>query len=131
MIHRVIYGSLERFIGILIEHYAGKFPVWIAPVQAKILPVSDKYQDYGKEVLQKCKEAGIRAEIDLRDEKLGYKIREAQLEKVPFMIIVGEKEQSAGMLSLRARDAKEMKKPGDGLISFEEFRELCYHEENE
>lgn len=131
MIHRVIYGSLERFIGILIEHYAGKFPVWIAPVQAKILPVSDKYQDYGKEVLQKCKEAGIRAEIDLRDEKLGYKIREAQLEKVPFMIIVGEKEQSAGMLSLRARDAKEMKKSGDGLISFEEFRELCYHEENE
>lgn len=131
MIHRVIYGSLERFIGILIEHYAGKFPVWLAPVQAKILPVSDKYQDYGKEVLQKCKEAGIRAEIDLRDEKLGYKIREAQLEKVPFMIIVGEKEQSAGMLSLRARDAKEMKKQGDGLISFEEFRELCYHEENE
>lgn len=143
MIHRVIYGSLERFIGILIEHYAGKFPVWLAPVQAKILSVSDKYRDYGMEILQKCREAGIRAEIDMRDEKLGYKIREAQMEKVPFMIIVGEKEQSAGTLSVRLRDAQNgektknsgametEEKQGKQLsgISFEEFRELCYHEE--
>lgn len=143
MIHRVIYGSLERFIGILIEHYAGKFPVWLAPVQAKILSVSDKYRDYGMEILQKCRKAGIRAEIDMRDEKLGYKIREAQMEKVPFMIIVGEKEQSSGTLSVRLRDAQngekaknsgvaeKAEKQGGQLsgISFEEFQELCYHEE--
>ena len=137
MIHRVVYGSMERFIGILIEHYAGKFPVWLAPVQAKILTVSDKYRDYGMEVLQKCREAGIRAEIDLRDEKLGYRIREAQLEKVPFMLIIGEKEQFAGTLSVRLRDA-ESRPAGEGRaiqedrlsgISFEQFRDLCYHEE--
>lgn len=132
MIHRVIYGSLERFIGILIEHYAGKFPVWLAPVQAKILPVSDKYQDYGNEILQKCKEAGIRAEIDLRDEKLGYKIREAQLEKTPFMIILGEKEKFGKTLSVRLRDGQGNEEAGKQLsgISFEEFQKLCYDEEN-
>lgn len=137
MIHRVVYGSMERFIGILIEHYAGKFPVWLAPVQAKILTVSDKYRDYGMEVLQKCREAGIRAEIDLRDEKLGYRIREAQLEKVPFMLIIGEKEQSAGTLSVRLRDAESRPAGEDPSIqedrlsgiSFEQFRDLCYHEE--
>ena len=124
MIHRVIYGSLERFIGILIEHYAGRFPVWLAPVQAKILPISDKYSDYGREILQKCREAGIRAEIDLRDEKLGYKIRAAQLEKVPYMIILGEKECSAKTLSVRLRDAGEAGEQLAG-ISFEEFLEMC------
>ncbi len=137
MIHRVVYGSMERFIGILIEHYAGKFPVWLAPVQAKILTVSDKYRDYGMEVLQKCREAGIRAEIDLRDEKLGYRIREAQREKVPFMLIIGEKEQSAGTLSVRLRDAESRPAGEDRSIqedrlsgiSFEQFRDLCYHEE--
>lgn len=137
MIHRVVYGSMERFIGILIEHYAGKFPVWLAPVQAKILTVSDKYRDYGMEVLQKCREAGIRAEIDLRDEKLGYRIREAQLEKVPFMLIIGEKEQSTGTLSVRLRDAESRPAGEDRSIqedrlsgiSFEQFRDLCYHEE--
>ncbi len=137
MIHRVVYGSMERFIGILIEHYAGKFPVWLAPVQAKILTVSDKYRDYGMEVLQKCREAGIRAEIDLRDEKLGYRIREAQLEKVPFMLIIGEKEQFAGTLSVRLRDAESRPAGEDRSIqedrlsgiSFEQFRDLCYHEE--
>ena len=124
MIHRVIYGSLERFIGILIEHYAGRFPVWLAPVQAKILPISDKYSDYGREILQKCREAGIRAEIDLRDEKLGYKIRAAQLEKVPYMIVLGEKECSAKTLSVRLRDAGEAGEQLAG-ISFEEFLEMC------
>ena len=124
MIHRVIYGSLERFIGILIEHYAGKFPVWLAPVQAKILPISDKYHDYGREILHKCQEAGIRAEIDLRDEKLGYKIRGAQLEKVPYMIILGEKECTAKTLSVRLRDAGENGEQLAG-ISFEEFRAMC------
>lgn len=129
MIHRVIYGSLERFIGILIEHYAGRFPVWLAPVQAKILPISDKYNDHGREILQKCREAGIRAEIDLRNEKLGYKIREAQLEKVPYMVILGEKECSSGTLSVRLRDTGESGKQSAGEqltgISFEEFRRMC------
>ena len=129
MIHRVIYGSLERFIGILIEHYAGRFPVWLAPVQAKILPISDKYSDYGQEILRKCREAGIRAEIDLRNEKLGYKIREAQLEKVPYMVILGEKECSSGTLSVRLRDTGESGKQSAGEqltgISFEEFRRMC------
>ena len=109
MIHRVLFGSIERFIGILIEHFAGKFPAWLAPVQVKLLPVSDKYFDYGKKVMQQLKEKGIRVEIDERSEKLGYKIREARMDKVPFMAILGEKEQANGTVSVRMRDAEEDK----------------------
>ena len=109
MIHRVVFGSVERFIGILIEHYAGKFPVWLAPVQVKILPVSDKYLRYANEVAEKLKKYGIRVETDERDEKLGYKIREARLDKVPYMIIVGEKEEAAKTISVRQRDAEKYK----------------------
>ncbi|MBQ8823534.1 MAG: threonine--tRNA ligase, partial [Lachnospiraceae bacterium] len=105
MIHRVVFGSIERFIGILIEHYAGKFPAWLSPVQVKILPVSDKYLPYAREVASKLKEQHIRLEVDERDEKLGYKIREARMDKVPYMIIVGEKEQANGLVSVRQRDA--------------------------
>lgn len=105
MIHRAIFGSIERFIGILIEHYAGKFPVWLSPIQVKLLPVSDKYLSYANNVLEVLRSAGIRAEMDTRDEKLGYKIREAQLDKVPYMIIVGEKEQANNTISVRQRDA--------------------------
>lgn len=104
MIHRVILGSIERFIGILIEHYAGKFPVWLSPVQVKILPVSDKYMPYADKISEALKAAGIRVEMDARNEKLGYKIREAQLDKVPYMLILGEKEQADGTVSVRARD---------------------------
>ena len=104
MIHRVVFGSIERFIGILIEHYAGKFPVWLAPVQAKILLVSDVYSDYAKEVLEELRRAGIRAELDDRNEKLGYKIREAQMDKVPYMLIVGQKEKDENKVSIRSRD---------------------------
>ncbi|NBJ94646.1 threonine--tRNA ligase [Parablautia muri] len=104
MIHRVILGSIERFIGILIEHYAGKFPVWLSPVQVKVLPVSDKYMSYADKVVETLKAAGIRVEMDARNEKLGYKIREAQLDKVPYMMIVGEKEQINRTVSIRARD---------------------------
>lgn len=104
MIHRAIFGSIERFIGILIEHYAGKFPVWLSPVQVKILPVSDKYLAYARQVAGQLKEKGIRAEIDDRSEKLGYKIRQARLDRVPYMAILGEKEQEAGTLSVRCRD---------------------------
>lgn len=104
MIHRVILGSIERFIGILIEHYAGKFPVWLSPVQVKILPVSDKYMPYADKIFEALKAAGIRVEMDARNEKLGYKIREAQLDKVPYMLILGEKEQADGTVSVRTRD---------------------------
>ncbi|MBP7907627.1 MAG: threonine--tRNA ligase [Proteocatella sp.] len=118
MIHRVAFGSIERFIGILIEHYAGKFPVWLSPVQAKILPISDKFMDYADDLYKKLFDAGIRVAIDDRAEKIGYKIREAQLEKVPYMIIVGEKEANEGNVSVRSRDGGEL-----GSLSVEEFVE--------
>ena len=105
MIHRVVFGSIERFIGILIEHYAGKFPAWLAPVQVKVLSVSEKSRAYGNGIVEKLKAAGIRCEVDNRDEKIGYKIREAQLEKVPYMLILGEKEAESGTtVSVRSRD---------------------------
>lgn len=118
MIHRVVFGSIERFIGILIEHYAGKFPVWLSPVQVKILPVSDKYCDYAKEVGANLRAKGIRVEMDFRDEKLGYKIREAQLDKVPYMVILGEKELRKGTISVRSRDAE---KQDLGEMKIEDF----------
>lgn len=120
MIHRVVFGSIERFIGILIEHYAGKFPMWLAPVQVKILPVSDKYLQYSKGVAEKLKEQGIRVETDARDEKLGYKIRSAQLEKIPYMVVIGEKEQEGSSVSVRCRDA-ERGRQDMGEMVLEEF----------
>ncbi|MDO5520374.1 MAG: threonine--tRNA ligase [bacterium] len=107
MIHRVVFGSIERFIGILIEHYAGKFPTWLAPVQAKVLPVSEHFMEYAANVVKQLEEQGIRVELDQRNEKLGYKIRQAQMEKVPYMIIIGEKEQETDTISIRKRDEKE------------------------
>ena len=103
MIHRVAFGPIERFIGILIEHYAGAFPTWLAPVQVKVLPISEKYMDYGEKVLAALNEAGIRAEIDTKAEKIGYKIREARLQKIPYMLIVGAKEEEEGLVSVRSR----------------------------
>ena len=100
MIHRVVFGSIERFIGILIEHYAGKFPAWLAPVQVKVLPISDKNSEYAGRVYQELKKNGIRCELDSRPEKIGYKIREAQLEKVPYMVITGAKEEAEGTISV-------------------------------
>ena len=129
MIHRVVFGSIERFIGILIEHYAGKFPTWLAPVQAKILPVSDKFADYAKKVSAELKEKGVRVEVDDRDEKLGYKIRQAQLQKVPYMLIVGEKEQNEGTVSVRKRDvADQNDSPELGAMSVEEFARVIEKE---
>ena len=117
MIHRVAFGSIERFIGILIEHYAGKFPAWLAPVQVKVLSVSEKSRAYGNSVVEKLKAAGIRCEADNRDEKIGYKIREAQLEKVPYMLILGEKESEDGtIVSVRSRDKGDL-----GSIPTEKF----------
>lgn len=104
MIHRVCFGSIERFIGILIEHFAGKFPVWLAPVQVKVIPVSEKSMGYAQDVYDQLKAAGIRTELDRKDEKVGYKIRQAQLEKVPFMLVLGEKEAAEGKITVRSRD---------------------------
>ena len=129
MIHRVVFGSIERFIGILIEHYAGKFPTWLAPVQAKVLPVSDKFAEYAKKVSAELKAKGVRVEMDDRDEKLGYKIRQAQLQKVPYMLIVGEKEQNEGTVSVRKRDvADQNDSPELGAMSVEEFAEIIEKE---
>ena len=107
MIHRVAYGSIERFIGILIEHFAGKFPVWLAPVQVKILPISDKFMDYAKSIEAKLYDGKIRVDLDDRAEKIGYKIRSAQMEKVPYMLILGEKELESNTISVRLRDTGE------------------------
>ena len=105
MIHRVAFGSIERFIGILIEHFAGAFPTWLAPVQVKVLPISDKYMDYAEKVTKELFDAGIRAEVDTRSEKIGYKIREAQTQKIPYMLVVGQKEAEEGTVSVRSRFA--------------------------
>jgi threonyl-tRNA synthetase len=122
MIHRAILGSIERFVGIIIEHFAGAFPFWLAPVQAVVLPLSEKFVDYGREVLVKLKAAGIRAEIDESNEKLGAKIRNAQLQKVPFMLVVGEKEAASGSVALRERGGQQSTMPLDALI--EKAKEL-------
>lgn len=116
MIHRVVYGSIERFIGILIEHYAGKFPLWLAPVQVKVLPISEKFFDYAGDILQSLKAAGIRCEMDNRDEKIGYKIRSAQMEKVPYMLIVGQKEEESQTVSVRSREDGDL-----GSFAMEDF----------
>ena len=116
MIHRVIFGSIERFIGILIEHFAGAFPTWLAPVQVKVLPISDKHLEYGQKVLDTLNAAGIRAEIDTRAEKIGYKIREAQMQKIPYMLVVGAKEEEENLVSVRSRFAGD-----EGQKSLDEF----------
>lgn len=105
MIHRVAFGSIERFIGILIEHFAGAFPTWLTPVQVKVLPISDKYLDYANQVYEKLNAEGIRVELDSRAEKIGYKIREAQMNKIPYMLVVGAKEEEQGVVSVRSRFA--------------------------
>ena len=116
MIHRVVFGSIERFIGILIEHYAGAFPLWLAPVQIKVLPITDRNADYAKEVFDKLRSAGFRVELDNRNEKVGYRIREAQLQKVPYMIVLGDKEQLDNTISVRER-----KSPDTKIIALDEF----------
>ena len=116
MIHRVIFGSIERFLGILIEHYAGKFPLWLSPVQIKILPISDKYIGYANEIKSILKQEGLRCELDDRTEKIGCKIRTAQLEKVPYMLIIGGKEAETNRVSVRKRDVGDL-----GSMAIEEL----------
>jgi threonyl-tRNA synthetase len=106
VIHRAIFGSIDRFLGILIEHYKGDFPLWLAPVQAKLISISRPFNDYAQQVAVQLKEAGIRVELDIRDEKVGYKIREAEVQKVPYMLVIGEKEVETGKVNLRKRHAQ-------------------------
>ena len=126
MIHRAIFGSIERFIGILIEHYAGKFPVWLAPVQVKVLSITDRTKDYAESVCAMLKERGVRAELDTRNEKIGYKIREAKLEKVPYVIVVGDKEAEDGTVNVNKRGVEEKT-----IMSREAFAELVVKEDKE
>lgn len=116
MIHRVVFGSVERFIGILIEHFAGKFPLWLSPVQVKILAISDKYMNYAKSIEDALKKEGVRCEVDARDEKIGYKIRNARMERVPYILVVGEKESADNSVSVRKRDEGDL-----GKMPVEEF----------
>ncbi len=116
MIHRVVYGSIERFIGILIEHFAGSFPVWMAPNQVRVMPITDKQQAYAKEVNDKLFELGYRTQLDDRNEKIGKKIREAQVQKVPFMLIVGEKEAESGTVAVRQRHGGDL-----GAMTLDDF----------
>ena len=116
MIHRAMLGSVERFIGILIEHTGGAFPVWLAPVQAVILPVSEKFSAYGEKVTKELLAKGVRAELDERNEKLGYKIRQAQVQKVPYMLVVGGREEEAGTAAVRLRTGEDLgAMPLDGI----------------
>lgn len=117
MLHRVVFGSIDRFMGILIEHYAGKFPAWLSPVQVKVLPVSDKYLDYAKEIVASLRAKDVRVEIDDRDEKLGNKIREATMNKVPYMMIIGEKEKQNASVSVRWRDGGDKQDLGEMKLS--------------
>ncbi len=116
MIHRVVFGSIERFIGIITEHFAGAFPVWLAPVQVRIMPITDRTAEYSKQLQKKLEAVGVRVETDLRNEKIGYKIREAQGQKIPYMLVVGDKEAEAGNVSVRTRSGGDM-----GAMSVEDF----------
>ena len=116
MIHRVVFGSIERFIGVITEHFAGAFPVWLSPVQVKVMPITDRAADYAKSVAAKLDAAKVRVETDLRNEKIGYKIREAQLQKIPYMLVVGDKEAEAGTVSVRTRAGVDL-----GAMPLDEF----------
>src|SRR5262249_49506620 len=107
-IHRGVVSTLERMLAFLIEHYAGAFPLWLAPVQMRLLPIADRHLEYCHSVAGRLREAGLRVEVDERNEKIGYKIREAQLQKVPYMLVVGDKEVSAGTAAVRSRDAGDL-----------------------
>ncbi|MHB8366609.1 MAG: His/Gly/Thr/Pro-type tRNA ligase C-terminal domain-containing protein, partial [Acidithiobacillus sp.] len=108
MVHRAIFGSIERFFGVLIEHYEGKFPVWLAPVQAVVLPISEHYSEYAESVSDVLVKRGIRAETDLRNEKIGYKIRAHTLRRVPYLLVVGEREKEAGTVAVRDRNGQDL-----------------------
>ena len=116
MIHRVVFGSIERFIGVITEHFAGAFPTWLSPVQVKVMPITDRAADYAKDVAAKLSAQGVRVETDLRNEKIGYKIREAQMQKIPYMLVVGDREAESGKVAVRTRKGEDL-----GAMAFDEF----------
>jgi threonyl-tRNA synthetase len=118
MLHRALMGSLERFFGCLIEHYAGAFPLWLAPVQVIMLPITDNHAEYANKIAEQLEESGIRVEKDLRNEKIGFKIREALLQKIPYMVVLGDKEVESQTLGVRKRRSKETR-----TLDFESFLE--------
>jgi len=123
MIHRVVLGAIDRFLGVLIEHVGGKFPVWLAPVQVKVLTITEKEIPFAKEIYDKMKSENIRVELDSENEMLGYKVRKAQLEKVPYMVIIGKKEAEKGLLTIRKRNGENLKN-----LSLENFISMIKEE---
>ncbi len=120
MIHRALFGSVERFFGVLIEHYAGAFPMWLAPVQVAVLPITDRVNDYAQQVAKELRDAGLRVEANVRSEKIGAKIRDAQLQKIPFMLVLGDREMEDGKVAVRERSKGDI-----GVMSLAEFKETA------
>lgn len=120
MIHRALFGSVERFFGVLIEHYAGAFPLWLAPVQIAVLPITDRINDYAQEVAAKLRESKLRVEVNTRSEKIGAKIRDAQMQKVPFMLVLGDREMEEKKIAVRERTRGDI-----GVMTLDEFKELA------
>ncbi|HFB67917.1 MAG TPA: threonine--tRNA ligase, partial [Calditrichae bacterium] len=123
MVHRALFGSLERFFGILIEHYAGAFPLWLAPVQVTLLPIADRHHNYAHRIYQELRNANVRVELDTRNEKVGFKIREAEVNKIPYMVIIGDKEVENQTLSVRHKGEGDL-----GSMTLDEFRDRLLHE---
>ena len=123
MIHRVVFGSIERFIGVITEHFAGAFPTWLAPVQVKLMAMTDRTHDAVNDLADKLNAAGIRVETDLRNEKIGFKIREAQMQKIPYMLIIGDKEVENGVVAVRSRKAGDL-----GTMTLDAFIERINEE---
>jgi threonyl-tRNA synthetase len=120
MVHRALFGSIERFFGVLIEHYAGAFPLWLAPVQVAVLPITDRVNEYAERVASDLKASGLRVHTNLRSEKIGAKIRDAQLQKVPFMLVLGDREMEEGRVAVRERSKGDI-----GTMTLDEFREMA------
>ena len=120
MVHRALFGSIERFFGVLIEHYAGAFPLWLAPVQVAVLPITDRVNEYAESVAGSLREAGLRVETNTRGDKIGAKIRNAQLQKIPFMLVLGDREMEDGKVAVRERTKGDI-----GVMSLDDFREMA------
>ncbi len=120
MVHRALFGSVERFFGVLIEHYAGAFPMWLAPVQVAVLPITDRINEYAETIAQELRAAGLRVEVNVRNDKIGAKIRDAQMQKVPFMLVLGDREVEEGKVAVRERSKGDL-----GAMSLEEFKEMA------
>jgi threonyl-tRNA synthetase len=123
MIHRVVFGSIERFIGVITEHFAGAFPTWLAPVQVKVLPLTDRTLAVSQDIAAQLDKAGVRVEVDDRNEKLGYKIREAQLQKVPYMLVIGDRDVEKGVVSVRSRSKGDL-----GAMTLDDFQAMIREE---